>query len=110
MSRAGSQHPMPLAAVAEGAQPAGGVAKVRLVYFAWVREKVGCAAEEVVLPASIVTVADLVAWQRGRGEGFAEAFARPEVIRAAIDQTHVRGAAAIAGAREIAFFPPVTGG
>jgi sulfur-carrier protein len=84
--------------------------QVKLLYFAWVREKVGCAAEEIELPAGTATVADLVAWLKSRGPQFAEAFARPEVVRAAVDKVHVKGSAPIAGAREIAFFPPVTGG
>ena len=83
---------------------------IKLVYFAWVREKTGRASEDLVLPAGIETIADLVAWQRTRGEGYADAFARPEVIRAAIDRTHVKPTASIEAAREIAFFPPVTGG
>ena len=89
---------------------AAAVTPLRIVYFAWVREKVGRSMEDVVLPEGLATVADLVAWQRERGDGFAEAFARPEVIRVAIDQTHVKSTASLAGAREIAFFPPVTGG
>ena len=83
---------------------------VKIVYFAWVRERVGKAEETLELPAGIVTVADLVAWLRARGPEYAHAFAKPEVIRTAIDQAHVKPAATIAGAREIAFFPPVTGG
>ena len=55
-------------------------------------------------------MADLVAWLTQRGPEYAEAFARPGVVRAAVDQTHVQPTASIAGAREIAFFPPVTGG
>lgn len=83
---------------------------VKLVYFAWVREKTGLASEEVALPAGVRTVSDLVAWLRTRGEGFADAFARPEVVRAAVNQAHVKPTASLDGAREIAFFPPVTGG
>ena len=83
---------------------------VRLLYFAWVRERMGRAEEEVVLPSSVATVADLLAWLKTRGPEYAEAFRRPEVIRAAIDKAHVKSSAIIAGAREIAFFPPVTGG
>jgi molybdopterin synthase sulfur carrier subunit len=83
---------------------------MRLLYFAWVREKTGVAAEEVELPAGIATVGDLMAWLKTRGEGFADAFARTDVVRAAIDQTHARHDVRLAGAREIAFFPPVTGG
>jgi sulfur-carrier protein len=83
---------------------------MRLLYFAWVKEKTGIAAEEIEPPASVATVADLIAWLKSRGPEFEHAFARSEVIRAAIDQSHVRHDASIAGAREIAFFPPVTGG
>jgi sulfur-carrier protein len=83
---------------------------VKIRYFAWVREKTGKAEEVVDLPAGITTIADLVAWLMQRGPEYAEAFARPGVVRAAVDQTHVQPTASIAGAREIAFFPPVTGG
>ncbi len=83
---------------------------INLLYFAWVREKVGKSAETVELPASVATIADLVGWLIARGPEYAEAFARPDVVRAAIDRTHVKPAAAIGDAREIAFFPPVTGG
>jgi molybdopterin synthase sulfur carrier subunit len=83
---------------------------MRLLYFAWVKEKAGVAAEEVELPSEVTTVAELMAWLKTRGPEFAHAFQRAEIIRTAIDQTHVRHDAAIRGAREIAFFPPVTGG
>jgi sulfur-carrier protein len=83
---------------------------MRLLYFAWVREKTGVATEDVDLPTGIATVGDLMAWLKTRGEGFADAFERMDVVRAAIDQTHARHDAKLAGAREIAFFPPVTGG
>ena len=83
---------------------------VKIVYFAWVRERIGKAEETVELPVEIVTVANLVTWLRSRGPEYANAFAKPDVVRAALDQVHVKPATAIAGAREIAFFPPVTGG
>ena len=83
---------------------------VTLRYFAWVREKAGCAEERIDLPADVATVGDAIAWLKTRGPEFADAFARAEVIRVAIDQTHVKHTATVAGAREIAFFPPVTGG
>jgi sulfur-carrier protein len=83
---------------------------VKVLYFAWVRERVGKPEEDVMPPASVATVGDLIAWLSGRGEGYAHAFENPRVIRAAIDRAHVRPDAAIAGAREIAFFPPMTGG
>ena len=83
---------------------------VTLVYFAWVRERTGTAREQIVLPAAVGTLGELVAWLRTRGPGYEHAFARPEVIRAAINQTHAKPDASLDGAREIAFFPPVTGG
>jgi molybdopterin synthase sulfur carrier subunit len=83
---------------------------MRLLYFAWVKEKTGIAAEEVELPQGVTTVGDVMTWLKARGPEFANAFERSEVIRAAIDQNHVRHDAKIDGAREIAFFPPVTGG
>ena len=67
-------------------------------------------AEAVELPTSVVTIADLVGWLVARGPEYAEAFANPKVVRAAIDRTHVKASAEIGAAREIAFFPPVTGG
>jgi molybdopterin synthase sulfur carrier subunit len=83
---------------------------VKLVYFAWVRERIGRTEEEVEPPASVATVADLVRWLKERGEEYAYAFENEGVVRAAIDRRHVKPEAAIAGAREIAFFPPMTGG
>jgi molybdopterin synthase sulfur carrier subunit len=83
---------------------------VKIRYFAWVREKTGKAEEVLDLPGDVTTVAELVTWLKGLGPEYAEAFARADVIRAAIDQAHVQPTASLAGAREIAFFPPVTGG
>ena len=83
---------------------------MRLLYFAWVKEKVGHATEDVELPHDVATVADLIAWLKTRGPEFALAFERAEIIRAAVDQSHARHDTKISGAREIAFFPPVTGG
>jgi molybdopterin synthase sulfur carrier subunit len=83
---------------------------VTILYFAWVREKIGKGEERVEFPAGVETVADAVAWLKTRGPEYADAFARADVIRAALDRTHVKPDAAIADAREIAFFPPVTGG
>jgi molybdopterin synthase sulfur carrier subunit len=83
---------------------------VTLRYFAWVRERIGKTDEVVDLPADVRTVGDLVAWLSRRGEEYAYAFENPKVVRAALDRTHVRPDAAVAGAREIAFFPPMTGG
>ena len=82
--------------------------KVR--YFAWVRERVGLAEEDIDPPAGIATVGELVAWLAKRGDRYAYAFENPKAVRAAIDKSHVRADARIAGAGEIAFFPPMTGG
>jgi sulfur-carrier protein len=84
--------------------------RVRLIYFAWVREKVGTPAEEVELPDGVATVEALVAWLKQRGPQYADAFAKPQVVRTALDKVHVKPNAALGSAREIAFFPPVTGG
>ena len=83
---------------------------VRLLYFAWVREKLGRAEETVVLPVEVTTVADVLAWQVKRGPEYAEVFTRAGIVRVAVDQTHALAVATVKGAREIAFFPPVTGG
>ena len=83
---------------------------MKLLYFAWVRERVGKAEEEIEPPPGVATVGELVAWLIGRGEGYAYAFENPKAIRAAIDRNHVRSDARIDGAHEIAFFPPMTGG
>lgn len=83
---------------------------MKLVYFAWVRERIGKPEETVTPPASVVTVGDLIEWQKSRGEEYAYAFENGPHIRTALDKTHVKHDAAIAGAQEIAFFPPMTGG
>jgi len=83
---------------------------MKVKYFACVRERIGKAEEAVEPPATVRTVDELIAWLSGRGEAYAYAFEKPKVIRAAIDHAHVQPDATIAGAREIAFFPPMTGG
>jgi sulfur-carrier protein len=83
---------------------------MKVLYFAWLRERVGTGEEDVTPPAEVATVADLIAWVAGKGEHYAYAFENPKVVRAAIDQEHVKHSAAIAGAKEVAFFPPMTGG
>jgi sulfur-carrier protein len=83
---------------------------VKIMYFAWLRERIGKAEEELEPPATIRTVGELMRWLAARDEDHAAAFANPRVIRAAVDRTHVQPDAAIAGGREVAFFPPMTGG
>ncbi len=83
---------------------------VTLRYFAWLRERVGHGEEIVELPPQVATVADLIVWLRQRGPDYADAFARGELVRAALDKRHVKPDTLIGSAREIALFPPVTGG
>jgi molybdopterin synthase sulfur carrier subunit len=83
---------------------------MKAVYFAWVRERVGKSEEELDPPSTVTTVGDLIAWLSAQGEGYAHAFEKPGTIRAALDKVHARHEAPIGGAREVAFFPPMTGG
>jgi molybdopterin synthase sulfur carrier subunit len=83
---------------------------VKIVYFAWVRERIGKTDEELDPPAGISTVGELAQWLAGRGEEYAYAFENPKVIRAALDRVHARPDAPLGSAREVAFFPPMTGG
>jgi len=83
---------------------------VKILYFAWLRERMGQGEEEVEVPAGVGTVGELMAWLAARDEVSAHAFENPKVVRAAIDRRHVRPDAPLAGATEIAFFPPMTGG
>ena len=83
---------------------------MKLRYFAWMRERIGKPEEEIELPPDIATVRDLMRWLSGRGEEYAHAFENPNIVRAAVDRTHVRPETAIGGAKEVAFFPPMTGG
>ncbi len=83
---------------------------MKLRYFAWVRERVGKPEEDLEIPASVTTAAELMSWLSTRGEEYAYAFENPRVIRVAIDRAHVQPGAKIAQATEIAFFPPMTGG
>jgi molybdopterin synthase sulfur carrier subunit len=83
---------------------------VTLLYFAWVRQKVGRGEETIALPENVRTVGDLAAWLRGRGAGYAEAFADPARVKAAVNLAHVTAGAPVSDGDEVAFFPPVTGG
>jgi molybdopterin synthase sulfur carrier subunit len=81
---------------------------IDLVYFAWVRERIGLPREQVETQAATVT--DLVAELRGREERYAAAFADLSALRVALDQELSEFDAPLAGVREVAFFPPMTGG
>ncbi|MBB3998578.1 molybdopterin converting factor subunit 1 [Aureimonas pseudogalii] len=83
---------------------------MKIVYFAWVRERVGIPEEEVALPAGLVTVSDLLHWLKGRGENYDAALQAPEIVRVALDQEHVEHSQPIGDCREVAIFPPMTGG
>lgn len=83
---------------------------MKILYFARIRQIAGRSMEEVEVPASVTTVADLIDFLSARDAGVAAALAEKRTLRAAVDQSHVALDAAIAGAREVAFFPPVTGG
>jgi len=81
-----------------------------LLYFAWVRESIGTGAESVDPPEAVVNVADLICWLSQHSPGHAAAFADPARLRAAIDQRFVPLDAELGNAKEVAIFPPVTGG
>lgn len=83
---------------------------IEILYFAWVREAIGRGGETVDPPASVETVGDLMDWLAARGGGYAEAFADRVRLRAALDQNFVGLDAPLGRARELALFPPVTGG
>ncbi|MEO0993155.1 MAG: molybdopterin converting factor subunit 1 [Pseudomonadota bacterium] len=82
---------------------------MQVLYFGWLRERVGAAAEEID-PGSATTAGELIETLRGRDERYAAAFADTSAIRIAIDQKMAALDSPIEGAREVAFFPPVTGG
>ncbi len=86
------------------------MADVKVVYFAWVRERMGRASEIVTVPDGVTTAGAFVDWLATQGEEHAYALERPEVIRIALDQVHAERDEPLNGAREIALFPPMTGG
>ncbi|WP_274629391.1 molybdopterin converting factor subunit 1 [Arvimicrobium flavum] len=83
---------------------------MKLIYFAWVRERIGKSEEDVELPDDVTTVGELLRWLHSRGDGYEAALQYPDVIRVAINQEHVNHREPLAGAREVALFPPMTGG
>jgi sulfur-carrier protein len=83
---------------------------LRIVYFAWVRERIGKDSEELDLPASVTTVGDLLGYLKTLGEEYAHALEFDRVIRVAINHEHADHDEPIAGAREVGIFPPMTGG
>ncbi|RMB12008.1 molybdopterin converting factor subunit 1 [Eilatimonas milleporae] len=83
---------------------------MQLLYFAWMRERIGKGEETLEKPAAVRTVEDLIAHLKTLGPGYAQAFETRLLIRAAVNQTHVGLDHAVTDADEVAFFPPVTGG
>lgn len=83
---------------------------MKLLYFASLRQKIGTPEEDVTPPDGVRDVADLIDWLMTRGPGYQAAFEDRAVIRAAIDQEHAPLDALLGTPREVAFFPPVTGG
>lgn len=83
---------------------------MKLLYFAWVRQRIGFSEETIAPPASVATVAALIEYLRARGGGYEAAFRDPKLIHCAVNQNHAGPDAPVAPDDEIAFFPPVTGG
>jgi sulfur-carrier protein len=83
---------------------------VKLLYFAWLRARIGQAEEELAVPAEVRDVAGLLEWLRGRGGGYAEALRDLSVIRVAVNQDYVGRDHPIRAGDEVALFPPMTGG
>jgi sulfur-carrier protein len=83
---------------------------LHLLYFAWLRERVGMAEEAVPVPAGVATVGELVAWLAARGPGYRAAFANARTVRCAVNQDFASPETPVGPGDEVAFFPPVTGG
>ena len=83
---------------------------MKLVYFAWVRERIGRRNEDIELPSTVATAGDLLDWLRARGPEYEHALSEPRAIRVAIDRVHAARETSLAGASEVALFPPMTGG
>ena len=83
---------------------------MQVLYFAWVRQKVGVAEDHVSPPPEVADVAGLVRWLSGRSPGHAAAFENARSIRAAVNQEFAMPDRRLSPGDEVAFFPPVTGG
>jgi molybdopterin converting factor subunit 1 len=86
------------------------MAPLKILYFAWLRERTGRAEEEIALPDGVGSVGELMAWLRARDAAHAAAFVNPRVIRAAVNHVFAGPDTALVAGDEVAFFPPVTGG
>ena len=83
---------------------------MKLLLFAWLREKAGLDSEDIVLPAEVTDVQGLIDWLRGRSDGYADALGDPSRLRVAVNQEAVALDHPVGPDDEVAFFPPVTGG
>ncbi len=83
---------------------------MKLLYFAWLRTKIGTGSEEIEPPEGVADVAALLDWLKGRGDGYADALADLSLVRVAVNQEYVALDHPVAPGDEIALFPPVTGG
>jgi molybdopterin synthase sulfur carrier subunit len=83
---------------------------MKILYFAWIRAKIGIAAEDITPPAEVTTVGALLDWLATRGAGYAEALKNRSVVKTAVNQEYVENDQPISQGDEIALFPPVTGG
>jgi len=83
---------------------------MKILYFAWIKTRIGVAGEDVDPPANVTDVAALIAWLKTRGSGFADALKDPRVVRVAVNQEYVKTDHPLRAGDEVALFPPVTGG
>ena len=83
---------------------------MKLLYFAWLKSRIGVAEEEVTPPDEVGTVGELIAWLKARGPNYAEALANDSVVKVAVNQEYARRDQAVRAGDEVALFPPVTGG
>ncbi|WP_455373088.1 molybdopterin converting factor subunit 1 [Limibacillus halophilus] len=83
---------------------------MKLLYFAWLRQRIGVGEEEIELPAGIATVGDLIDWLAARGPNYAAALEQREKLRVAVNQEYAQADDPVKAGDEVALFPPVTGG
>jgi molybdopterin synthase sulfur carrier subunit len=83
---------------------------VKLLYFAWLKQKTGIGEEDITLPEDVTTLGALVDWLKTRGPGYGEALADLSVVRFAVNQDFAQLDHLLTDADEVALFPPVTGG
>lgn len=83
---------------------------MKLLYFAWLRQKIGVESEQVTLPDAVTDVAGLVTWLKSRGDNYANALLNDKVIKVAVNQAYARPNTPLKDSDEVALFPPVTGG